>query len=60
MATYVVPFYKQVFTECVVEADSLEDAIESAWFLCPGSVEHCTLEDEGDWELDHENIEEQK
>lgn len=61
MSNYYVPFYTYASAGVEVEAESVEEAIEKAWdaFDGPSLCHHCSngLDLNGDWEMDHENIE---
>lgn len=59
MRTYAVPFYKRVSTTVLIEASSFEEAYKKACQACGPSVKDAHIKDEEDWEVDHENIEEQ-
>lgn len=56
MATYSIPFHTTVWTTVEVEASSFDEAYEKGLVSYPPSLENCVLEDQEEWEIDHENI----
>ena len=51
MSTFRVPFHATVHTV-------IEEAYQKGLDSCPTSRDSCVIEEQGEWEIDHDNIEE--